>query len=119
MVDRVDGTCTVTLSGEIDMSCSDELISLLTSTAQGTDPGAIQVDLAEVGFLDSSGVDALLAGYRAAQVAGRRFTVVRPQHHVRRVFEIAGVLALFSGEAPSAQGQPAPEPAGAAPPPSA
>ena len=48
--------------------------------------------------MDSSGVHALIAGYRAAHLTGRRFTVVRPQHNVRRVFEIAGVLAMFSGE---------------------
>jgi anti-sigma B factor antagonist len=88
----------VTLSGEIDMSCSDELISLLTNTARGADADTVQVDLAEVGFMDSSGIDALIAGYRAAHVAGRRFTVIRPQQNVRRVFEIAGVLAIFSGE---------------------
>jgi anti-anti-sigma factor len=95
-VSRVGGTCTITLSGEIDMSCSDALINLLTSTAQGTDD--VQVDLAEVDFMDSSGIHALIAGYRAAHGAGRRFTVVGPQQNVRRVFEIAGVLAMFSGE---------------------
>jgi anti-sigma B factor antagonist len=95
----LDGdTCTVALSGEVDMSCSDELIALLTSTARGADAGTIQVDLAELGFMDSSGIDALITGYRAAQDAGRRFTVVRPQHNIRRVFEIAGVLGMFSGE---------------------
>jgi anti-anti-sigma factor len=80
------------------MSCSDQLVSLLTSTARGADTDAIQVDLAGVGFMDSSGIDALIAGYRAAHGAGRRFTVVRPQHSVRRVFEITGVLPMFSGE---------------------
>jgi stage II sporulation protein AA (anti-sigma F factor antagonist) len=101
-VARVGGTCTVTLSGEIDLSCSDELISLLTSTAQDAGADTTEVDLAGVGFMDSSGIDALIAGYRAAHLAGRRFTVVRPQQNVRRVFEIAGVLAMFSGEDASA-----------------
>jgi anti-sigma B factor antagonist len=97
-ITRVGDTCTVSLFGEIDMSCSDELIILLTTAVQGRSADAIHVDLADVGFMDSSGIHALLTGHRAAKAAGLRLMVVRPQHHVRRVLEIAGVLAILTGE---------------------
>ncbi len=99
-------TCRVALSGELDMSGFDDLVHLLVGAAEGAETTAVQVDLAGVSFVDSSGLEALIAGYNAAQAAGCRFTVVRLQPHVRRVLEISGLLPMFSGEDAAAAADP-------------
>jgi anti-anti-sigma factor len=91
-------TCTVALSGKLDMSGFDDLVHLLASAAEGPNVAAVQVDLAGVSFVDSCGIEALIAGHNAAQAAGCRFTVVRLRPNVRCVIEVSGLLPMFPGE---------------------
>jgi anti-sigma B factor antagonist len=58
---------------------------------------AVAVDLAEVTFMDSTGLTTLMDAHRAAQDDGFVFEIRRPSSAVRRVFELAGVDALLGG----------------------
>lgn len=54
----------------------------------------VVVDLGEVTFMDSAGINALVAAYhRAGPDQELRLVGLRP--NVRRVFEITGLLELF------------------------
>ena len=56
---------------------------------------AVAVDLAEVTFMDSTGLTTLMDAHRAAEENGWAFEIRRPSWAVRRVFDLAGVNALL------------------------
>jgi anti-sigma B factor antagonist len=75
------------LSGELDVACSDGLVEVVRlAIEQG---GEITLDMADVRFIDSSGIRALLAISR--QLHGRgRLILESPSPLVRRVLDTAG-----------------------------
>ena len=79
---------TVAVAGEVDMSTAPRLLEIIDAVSDA--PRLVVVDLTEVGFLDSSGLNALVQGQR--RLASRRIAlrvVVPSDHAVRRVFAIA------------------------------
>jgi anti-sigma B factor antagonist len=95
-IERNDGGATrVLVVGEVDLQTASVLRQSLTEAA-GLGSGDIVVDLEGVGFLDSTGLNALL-GARAALVRDdRQLRVERASNRVVRVFEVAGVADLFA-----------------------
>jgi anti-sigma B factor antagonist len=87
------GRVVVALAGECDMAVRDELTSVLSAAAGGARD--VFVDLAEVRFLDSSGVHGLITGHRAAVEHGTRLYVVNATGPVARVLELTGVGELL------------------------
>jgi anti-anti-sigma factor len=95
LVSQAGDTCTVALSGELEMSGREELIRLLVDTVNTPGVAAVEVDLDAVHFMDSSGMAALMAAHHIAEVSDRRLTVVRTRGHVRRALEVAGILPIL------------------------
>jgi anti-anti-sigma factor len=93
------GHVRVILAGECDMAVRDELCAVLL-TAVRRSP-VVVVDLARVGFLDSSGVHGLIAAYKEARDRGGRVLLENPTGVVATVLEVTGVAELLarSGEA--------------------
>ncbi|MFF8997658.1 STAS domain-containing protein [Streptomyces achromogenes] len=90
----VDGVTVVTVTGEIDHQTSGVLRDALTPA--GPVPGARTVaDLSGVPFMDSSGINVLIAGHQAHQPMGwlRLAGVRRP---VLRTLEIVGLTPLIA-----------------------
>jgi anti-anti-sigma factor len=56
---------------------------------------AVAVDLAEVTFMDSTGLTTLMDAFLAARDNGWSFEIRRTSSAVRRVFDLAGVNALL------------------------
>ena len=56
---------------------------------------AVALDLAEVTFMDSTGLTTLMDAQRAAESNGWRFEIRRTSPAVRRVFDLAGVARLL------------------------
>jgi anti-sigma B factor antagonist len=77
----------VVVRGEIDLATSPQLRQALSEAIDGGSMDVV-VDLAEVGFIDATGVGALIAAVNQAQRVGRRLTLRAPSHAVRRVLEI-------------------------------
>ena len=83
--------------GDVDIDTAPRLTEALDAAIRET-RGAFVVDLCEVDFLDSSGVNVLV---RARAVLGREdrsLVVICPPGPARRIFEVAGIadlLALF------------------------
>lgn len=83
--------------GEVDRDNADDLVTALTGAVDKAGPGgAVEVDLAGVPFLDSSGVGALLTGRQHASRRAVHFRVRDPQPSVHRVLEITNVWLLLS-----------------------
>lgn len=91
------GTCTVLLRGELDLLQADELAATLTGVQERAGTTHVRVDLTEVGFIDSTTITALIAGYRAAQATGLAYILVGVRGHVEKVLQISGVLGLLQG----------------------
>jgi anti-sigma B factor antagonist len=90
-----DGTATVIVQGEIDFSNADELAQHLYAAVADWSPTTVRVDLAQASFIDSTGVGALIEGYRAAGAAGIRYIVVNPTDGLRRLLTVTGLSELF------------------------
>ena len=90
-----DGTARVTIRGEIDFSNADEVAQGLRAAVSQGSPSEIRVDLAGATFIDSTGLGALIEGYRAASDARARFVVANPSPSFRRVLSVTGLRELF------------------------
>lgn len=101
-----DGTVTVTVSGEIDFSNSDEVARGIREAVADWSPPSVVVDLQDATFIDSTGLGALIEGYRAAVATGIDFRVVNPSDTFRRVLAVTGLSDFFGLiEAADAQSQ--------------
>jgi anti-sigma B factor antagonist len=89
-----DGACLI-LRGEVDVSTVSELRAAI-ARALDAHP-CVEVDMAEVSFLDSSGITALISGYKRADGLGGGFRVTRPSSQVQRVLSLVGQLERFVG----------------------
>jgi stage II sporulation protein AA (anti-sigma F factor antagonist) len=81
------------LSGELDLNGGPELATALEPlTRRG---GTITIDVADLTFMDSTGINMLCAAAR--DVGGRgRVVVLHSTPAVRRVFEITGLAEHFA-----------------------
>ncbi|MEV0570623.1 STAS domain-containing protein [Dactylosporangium sp. NPDC050588] len=93
---RDDDTCTVSISGDVDLSTAGDLDREVLAAI---DSGAttVVVDLAEVTFIDSAGINTLLKGRRHAEEQGRQLRITNAAGVVRDVLDMTGVLAHLSG----------------------
>ena len=87
------GGLRVALAGECDLAVRDELVATLLAAVGRS--STVTVDLAEVDFLDSSGVHGLVAAHRAAVERGGRIVVENPSGTVAAVLDLTGVLDLL------------------------
>jgi anti-anti-sigma factor len=95
VVQRPGRAVSVTGHGEIDMTTVEALSDTLATVLRQERPIHIDVNLAEVTFMDSSGVNALMACRAEAQPAGCRITISHPRPTVHRVLTVTGIGPLF------------------------
>jgi anti-sigma B factor antagonist len=81
------GATILALSGEFDLSVVQQFEASLGKVEAGR-PEVVVVDLNGLGFMDSSGLRALVMADQRAKKAGRRLAIVPGPPVVRRVFEI-------------------------------
>jgi anti-sigma B factor antagonist len=96
-----DGTVTVTIHGEVDFSTADDVAQTIRDAVADWSPPTVYVDLKGASFIDSTGLGALIEGYRAASEGKVRFVVVNPTASFRRVLTITGLVELFGLEGES------------------
>ena len=91
--ERGDGYVLVRLSGEVDLSWSQDVRrAVLDALATGTPVG---VELSAVSYIDSSGIAALVEGFQQARQNGGRFALVAVSDAVRAVLELARLDRVF------------------------
>ena len=80
----------LTVTGEIDIATVDALRAALAAAVDAVERD-VWVDLSRVGFMDSSGLHALMGARHALEPHRRRLTVIAPEGCARRTIEIAGL----------------------------
>lgn len=80
----------VLVTGEVDVSNADELRGALDSALCGA-ADELTVDLAEVPYIDSTGIGVLVGAAHRASEAGKKLVVANPQKNVARVLGLLGV----------------------------
>ncbi len=86
----------VALSGEIDAGSAPDLSSRLDGLLAADND--IRVDLADVTFIDSSGLRVLIELQRRASAAERRLLLRAPSKSVTRLLEVTGLAGHFDVE---------------------
>lgn len=90
----VDGeNCRLDVTGEVDVSCADELRAAIDAQIAEGVTGELVVDLAGVPYIDSTGIGVLVGAAHRVSEAGATFVVARPQRNVERVLGLLGVQA--------------------------
>jgi anti-anti-sigma factor len=88
--------------GELDLATASQLRSRLDALIADAD-GPILLDLADVTYLDSTGLCAILAANEDLDTQGRDLRVIKASVQVRRIFELCDVTGLVIDE-PQASG---------------
>ncbi len=89
----------VSLSGEFDLVTEAELEGFLRQAILGHPGVRVDVDMSRVGFLDSSGIRALLRAHGLAAERGSDLRLIDTRGTVREVLEIVDVYDLLTGAA--------------------
>ncbi|MGW2962295.1 STAS domain-containing protein [Streptomyces sp. NPDC001220] len=90
----LDGVRVVALRGELDHTTRDLARQALSPPATDAFPRTV-ADLTRLTFMDSAGINALIAAHRAATDAQGWLRVVGAQPTVQRVLELVGIDALI------------------------
>jgi anti-sigma B factor antagonist len=100
LVDRriePDGTVVIDLRGELDLAVEQALRQLMLDTVRQLRPPHLVIDMLHVSFVDSTGIGALVAGYKAAVAAGTSFRVRRLAPFVARQLKATGLHDRLTG----------------------
>lgn len=85
----VDG-CIVALTGELDLVAAGSLVELFSAVLAGPGLDRVEVDVAQVSFLDLAGVRALLRAHELATEQGVLLCVRNPQPHIAWLLQATG-----------------------------
>jgi anti-anti-sigma factor len=98
-VDQAGSSAVFTLVGELDLSNTQRLYDEIR---QIIDQGATEVacDVAQLTFVDSTGISVFLTALRRLNEAGGTFVLRSPTPPVIRTLQIAGVLSHLVGPPP-------------------
>ena len=86
-----DGTCLITLRGELDMA-SAPILEQELGRVLDTDVSRLVVDLGELEFLDSTGLSSLITVTAQARATGDRLRLLPGRGHVGRVMQLTGMV---------------------------
>ncbi len=91
-VERHDSSVVVRLAGELDLYNSAEVRAAIDQAAADS-PDRLVADLAEVTFVDSTTLGALVEAQKA--LGGTRLVLAAPSADVRRALEVSGLARHF------------------------
>ena len=85
----------VTPHGDMDMATVGEL-ERVAGHLVGSGRGSLTIDLSEVAFCDSSGINGLIRVKKACDAAGGQLSLSSPQTRVRDVLRLTGLTEFLS-----------------------
>jgi anti-sigma B factor antagonist len=93
---RAASVVTVTVAGELDIATGGSLVDQVAGVIVDGTPGELVLDVTELRFCDSAGINALVRLRKVADEHGWGFAVVNPQSPVRRILELTGLRAYLN-----------------------
>jgi anti-sigma B factor antagonist len=97
-IQQEDTAAVVTIGGELEYGTAARLRSALLEISRGGDTDRLVLDMAEVDFLDSTGISLLIQAKQRFDAQGSVFVLRHPPARVTRVLEVAGVADQFTIE---------------------
>jgi anti-anti-sigma factor len=94
--EKDDNHCTLYVEGDVDLSNSSQLRKTILSALK-TSPCVI-VNLANVSYIDSSGIAALVEGLQYANSHDKNFRLKQLSSHVKSIIELARLDQVFTIE---------------------
>jgi anti-anti-sigma factor len=92
--ERTEGRVRISVSGEVDLQSTPVLEKAVSEASVAA--SAVELDLHEVSFIDSTGIRAVLSAKTLCARKGVEFLLVPSRHEApHRTFELAGVLDLL------------------------
>lgn len=85
----------VTVRGRVDSATTPELEKSLQALLDGH-RNYIVTELADVEYMSSAGLRALVSALKAAKKGGGDLIIARPSARVREVVELAGLSSIFT-----------------------
>jgi anti-anti-sigma factor len=85
---------TLKVSGDVDIATVDQFLTEARACLEG-ETQICEIDLAEVTFMDSSGLGALVRIRKLAQGEGKQVLLTHVPERVGRLFEVTGLAELF------------------------
>lgn len=95
VVSSGDATYEVRLVGELDLATADLLRNELGRLA-GNGATLVTLDLADLGFIDSTGLSVLITALKRFREQGGDMALRSPTAGTRKVLEITGLTEVFS-----------------------
>jgi anti-anti-sigma factor len=99
---HLDGVMTLHVSGELDLADAVRFQDDVRRYAEATS-GRVDIDLTQLGFLDSSGMQALVHARQWVVDEGRDFRVVALSPAAQRVLALTGLDDLLCASPPARQ----------------
>jgi anti-anti-sigma factor len=95
-----DDRTVIALSGELD---TDSVADLRLALTRALDSTAVEIDMAQVTFMDSSGLRELIGAYKRREAAGGSLRIVEPSTRVERLLKLTGQYERFidAGDSPA------------------
>ena len=90
--ENLDDYTLVRVRGEVDLSWSQQVRDVILVAL---DRGGVGVELAQVTYIDSSGIAALVEGFQRARSSGRRYGLIAASKQVLAVLQLARLDKVF------------------------
>jgi anti-sigma B factor antagonist len=90
-----NGAVTIALRGDIDFTTSPAVLQIIRAGMPSDAVSSIRVDLADVGFMDSSGMGVMVQMLRLAEDTGAALQVEHPNRNVHDQLQLSGLAELL------------------------
>ena len=92
---ETSGAVSIVLRGDVDFTSSPAVLHTIRSGLPSDTISSIRVDLADVGFMDSSGMGVMVQILRLAEEAGAVLAVEHPNRNVLDQLQLSGLAELL------------------------
>ncbi len=93
-VHEKDGCARLSLRGELDVASAAVLMEHL-SAVNGSGVAEVVLDLAELSYIDPSGLSVLAVEQRRADASGLALRIASPTDFVRHLLDITGLISVL------------------------
>lgn len=94
--EKSDHQTTLFISGEVDLSNSADLRKTILGALKTSE--AVQINLSDVEYIDSSGIAAMVEGLQFANSNGKHFSLTAPSKQVNSILQLARLDQVFDIE---------------------